>query len=118
MQTGSQETGFQYEIASYDKWSNATAAAGREGNSDYNCRLRLGTKLIKGQNIVPVESGAQNNWGLINYVGNVDEIVQDQSGYKLVGGNFSDSISDCKITLIKPFNVTATSGFRLVRSLF
>ena len=112
------ETGFNYKIASYDEWSNATAAAGREGNSDYNCRLRLGTKLIKGQNIVPVESGAQNNWGLINYVGNVDEIVADNNGYKLVGGNFADSISDCKITLSKPFNLTATSGFRLVRSLF
>ena len=115
----SNETGFKYKIASYDEWTNATSAAGREGNSDYNCRLRLGTKLIKGQNIVPVESGAQNNWGLINYVGNVDEIVQDGDNYKLVGGNFSDSISDCKISLSKPFeNVTATSGFRLVRELF
>lgn len=114
----SSETGFDYQIASYDEWINATSAAGREGNSDYNCRLRLGTKLIKGQNIVPVESGAQNNWGLINYVGNVDEIVKNKNEYMLVGGNYSDSISDCKITLSKPYNLSNTSGFRLVRSLY
>ena len=68
--------------------------------------------------MVPAESGAQNNWGLINYVGNVDEIVQDKNGYRLVGGNFTDSISDCTIKLSKPFSLSATSGFRLVRSLF
>ena len=112
------ETGFAYQIASHEQWSNASASGGREGNSNYNCRLRLGTKLIKGQNIVPVKSGSVNNWGLINYVGNVDEIVKTDNGYLLAGGNFSDSISDCKVSLKKPFNGNSnTTGFRLARGL-
>ena len=114
----SKETGFKYEIASYKQWLNAASAGGREGNSDYNCRLRLGKNLIKGQNIVPVESGAANNWGLINYVGNADEVVVTDKGYTLVGGNYTDSISDCKITLKKSLNADASvTGFRLVRYL-
>lgn len=114
----SSETGFDYKIASHQEWRNAAASGGREGNSNYNCRLRLGTKLIKGQNIVPVKSGSVNNWGLINYVGNVDELVKVDKGYVLAGGNFSDSISDCKITLEKPFTgISNTTGFRLVRNL-
>ena len=114
----SSETGFAYQIASREQWRNAAASGGREGNSNYNCRLRLGTKLIKGQNIVPVKSGSVNNWGLINYVGNVDELVRTDNGYVLAGGNFSDSISDCKISLEKPFTSnSSTTGFRLVRNL-
>jgi hypothetical protein len=115
----SRETGFKYEIASYEQWQNAASAGGREGNSDYNCRLRLGKSLIKGQNIVPVESGAANNWGLINYVGNADEVVLKGDKYMLVGGSFTDSISDCKISLEKSLNAdtSALSGFRLVRYL-
>lgn len=114
----SKETGFTYKVASYKQWINAASAGGREGNSDYNCRLRLGKNLIKGQNIVPVESGSANNWGLINYVGNADEIVLKDNKYTLVGGNFSDSISDCKITLEKSLSADASvSGFRLVRQL-
>jgi formylglycine-generating enzyme required for sulfatase activity len=59
-----------------------------------------------------------NNWGLINYVGNVDELVKTDNGYLLAGGNFSDSISDCKISLEKPFTTHNSSvGFRLVRNL-
>jgi hypothetical protein len=73
---------------------------------------------VKGQNIVPVESGAANNWGLINYVGNADEVVVKNNKYTLVGGNFTDSISDCKITLEKSLNADASvSGYRLVRYL-
>lgn len=114
----SANTGFEYQIASYEQWRNASAAGGREGNSNYNCRLRLGAKLIKGQNIVPIKSGSVNNWGLINYVGNVDEIVRKNKGYVLAGGNFSDSISDCKISLVKPFSTNGSNiGFRLVREL-
>ena len=114
----SSETGFNYKIASHDQWRNASEAGGREGNSNYNCRLRIGSKLIKGQNIVPINSGSVNNWGLINYVGNVDELVSTEKGYVLAGGNFSDSISDCKISLKKPFTSnSSTTGFRLVRNL-
>ncbi len=113
----SSETGFKYQLASHEQWRNAASSGGREGNSNYNCRLRIGTKLIKGQNIVPIKSGSVNNWGLINYVGNVDEIVRTDDGYILAGGNFSDSISDCKISLKKPFTSNNTTGFRLVRNL-
>ena len=89
-----------------------------EGNSNYNCRLRLGTRLIKGQNIVQTTSGAANNWGLVNYVGNADEIVLDGSNPVLAGGNFTDSISDCKTTLKKEFKTENDyAGFRLVRYL-
>ncbi|MDH5389117.1 MAG: bifunctional serine/threonine-protein kinase/formylglycine-generating enzyme family protein [Gammaproteobacteria bacterium] len=114
----STETDFNYQIASHEQWRNASEAGGREGNSNYNCRLRIGSKLIKGQNIVPIKSGSVNNWGLINYVGNVDELVSTENGYVLAGGNFSDSISDCKVSLKKPFTSNSnTTGFRLVRNL-
>ena len=114
----SEQTGFAYDLADKSRWINAASAGGREGNTNYNCRLRLGTKMIKGQNMVPVTSGTANNWGLVNYVGNADELVRNGDAYELVGGNFSDSISDCKITLSKPVDDNyELAGFRLVRAL-
>ncbi|NOR51817.1 MAG: SUMF1/EgtB/PvdO family nonheme iron enzyme [Gammaproteobacteria bacterium] len=112
------ETGFTYEIPNLSQWRNAAKSGGREGNSNYNCRLRLGAKLIKGQNIVPIDSGSPNNWGLINYVGNVDEVVNTTDGFLIVGGNYTDNMSECTIDVSKPYtDDQPLSGFRVIRYL-
>ncbi len=46
-----------------------------------------------------INIGKQNGWGLVNYVGNVQEWVYDK-GRKLVavGGSYTQSMDKCDIT--------------------
>ena len=64
--------------------------------------------------------GQQNSWGLVNYVGNVQEWVYDK-GRKLVavGGSYKQSMDDCDITATVAHKGTADSltGFRVLREL-
>jgi len=64
--------------------------------------------------------GKQNSWGLVNYVGNVQEWVYDK-GRKLVavGGSYEQSMDDCDITTTNVHNGAAdtATGFRVLREL-
>ena len=64
--------------------------------------------------------GKQNRWGLVNYVGNVQEWVYDQ-GRKLiaVGGSYKESMEACNIDTINSHDGSAdkSTGFRVLREL-
>lgn len=116
----SDETGQTYRIPNPEEWRHAASAGGKEGNTDYNCLLRQGATILKGSSVLSAKSGKSNRWGLINYVGNVQELVRKSDGsYAAAGGSYQDAMSKCKVSLEKNHNGSADelTGFRVVRLL-
>jgi len=112
----SERTGKTYRLPTSTEWAYAANANGEQPRKDFNCRVALGEKIIKGTGTVSVVSGEQNGWGLKNYIGNVQEWVMDEKGVKARGGAFEDSFSNCEISLERTHsgNADDTTGFRLV----
>ena len=110
-----ERTGKPYRLPSKTEWEYAAKANGEQAK-DFNCRVALGDKIIKGTGIVGVTSGQQNGWGLKNYIGNVQEWVIDGNNVKVRGGAYEDPHSKCDYSLEKPHNGQADdiTGFRLV----
>ena len=112
-----ERTGKHYRLPTPAEWEYAANANGEQPRKDFNCRVALGDKVIKGTGPVSVVSGQQNGWGLKNYIGNVQEWVIDGGGsIKARGGAYEDSFSNCEISLERPHNGGAdnSTGFRLV----
>ncbi len=112
----SERTGKTYRIPSVEEWQYAADAGGKQPKKDFNCRLAVGEKVIKGTGIVSVKSGKSNGWGLKNYVGNVQEWVTGSSGNMARGGAFSDPHAKCNLSLERPHdgNADDATGFRLI----
>ena len=112
----SERTGKTYRLPTSAEWKYAADADGQQPRKDFNCRVALGDKVIKGTGTVSVVSGQQNGWGLKNYVGNVQEWVLDGDSIKARGGAFEDAFSNCDINLERAHSGAAdnTTGFRLV----
>ncbi len=116
----SAESGFEYRLPTHAEWLHAAKAGDREGNSEYNCQLKLSGKLVKGLTILNATSGKPNAWGLVNYVGNVQEFVRTAPGnVSVAGGSYKDAMSKCSTGLNRshPGNADPVTGFRVVRSL-
>jgi hypothetical protein len=115
----SKQTGFTYRIPTAQEWSYAANAQGKQPGKDFNCRVLLGSQVIKGQALGSVKMGKPNGWGLKNYVGNAQEWVTTSSGLAARGGAYPDSLSKCSISLSKTHSGQAdeVTGFRLVREL-
>ncbi len=113
----SERTGKTYRIPTKSEWEYAANAGGKQPKKDFNCRVSVNEKLIKGTGIVSVKSGRSNGWGLKNYVGNVQEWVIDGNTTTARGGAFTDAHSKCEISLERSHNGGAdeATGFRLVR---
>lgn len=113
----SERTGKTYRIPTRQEWEYAANAAGKQPNKDFNCRVSVGEKLIKGTGTVSVKSGKSNGWGLKNYVGNVQEWVNDGNATYVRGGAYTDAHSKCDVTLERTHDGSAdeTTGFRLIR---
>ncbi|MCG8378000.1 MAG: bifunctional serine/threonine-protein kinase/formylglycine-generating enzyme family protein, partial [Proteobacteria bacterium] len=112
----SERTGKTYRIPTKSEWEYAANAGGKQPNKDFNCRVSVGEKLIKGTGIVSVKSGKSNGWGLKNYVGNVQEWVTDGNSTSVRGGAFTDAHSKCDISLERSHDGGAddATGFRLI----
>ncbi len=113
----SDRTGKTYRLPTSDEWVYAAQAKGNKNmKKDFNCRVALGEKVIKGTGIVSVKTGVVNDWGLKNVVGNVQEWVKDGGGVKARGGAFQDAHSKCDTSLERAHNGNAdeTTGFRLI----
>jgi serine/threonine protein kinase len=112
----SERTGKTYRIPNKAEWEYAAKADGSATKKDWNCRLVLNNKTLKGTGIASVKFGQANGWGLKNYIGNVQEWVEDDSGTIAAGGAYSDNCAKSDISLQRPHNGKAdeTTGFRLV----
>ena len=113
----SQQSGHLYHLPSEKEWSYAASAQGKQPAKDFNCRVMLGSQIIKGQALGSVKMGKPNGWGLKNYLGNAQEWVITGSGVAAKGGAFTDTLSSCSIKLSKAHdgNADPITGFRLVR---
>lgn len=112
----SKRTGKDYRIPNPEEWRHAAFAAGKQPEKDFNCRVAIGDKVIKGTDIISVKSGQSNGWGLKNYIGNVQEWVLDNGTISAKGGAYSDTFSKCDINLMRSHSGTADNitGFRVV----
>lgn len=113
----SERTGKNYRIPNKTEWLYAANANGDQPRKDFNCRVTIGDKIIKGTGTVSIASGVQNGWGLKNYIGNVQEWVRDGGKIKAIGGAFEDAFTNCDTSLERAHNGNADNmtGFRLVQ---
>ncbi|SMN11056.1 Serine/threonine protein kinase [uncultured Candidatus Thioglobus sp.] len=111
-----ERTGKTYRLPTKNEWIYAANANGQQPRKDYNCRVALGDKIVKGTGITSVKSGASNGWGLKNYIGNVQEWVVDETNITAIGGSFLDPHSKCSISLERKHNgqTDDATGFRLI----
>ncbi|MDI9348227.1 MAG: protein kinase [Methylacidiphilales bacterium] len=114
-------TGYQYRLPTITEWQYASNVNGKEGNIDYNCNIKSYGATIRGYRMEAISIGKSNGWGLINYVGNADELVTNNQTFSLVGGNFKDRYEICNSMLTKPYDentINNYTSFRVLRSLF
>jgi len=119
----SAKTGQQYQLPTDEQWWYAANANGKHANKDVNCRLMLGSKQIKGINLLDTKSGKHNAWGLKHYIGNVQELVlennRQNNTYFARGGAYTDDFSQCNINLKRKHSgkADAITGFRILKEL-
>jgi serine/threonine protein kinase len=115
----SQKSGLHYYIPSQDQWSYAASVGGTDANRDFNCNVKLGDTVIKGLSIVPIATGKPNAWGLVNYIGNVQQFVTSGGGVAAVGGDYQDPLADCTISQARSSSGAADplTGFRVARDI-
>lgn len=112
-------TGKKYRLPTKDEWIYAATSATLVQDPNRNCQFSS-RGIQKGDDLVKVTIGKQNGWGLVNYLGNVQEWVYEKSGKIVaIGGSYTDSMEDCHISSWQyhsgqPDGVT---GFRIVREL-
>lgn len=115
----SQATAQKYRLPTRSEWVHAANATNRSHDPNRNCSFST-HGIEKGGNLVRVNAGTQNAWGLVNYLGNSQEWVYDKSrNVVAVGGSFDDAMTQCNVD-----SVTAHSGkpdiktgFRVVREI-
>jgi serine/threonine protein kinase len=112
-----QVTGKQYKLPSYEQWKHAALSGGKRQPNNFNCRLMQGETILKGHGQVSVRSGEANNWGMINYLGNVQEWVLKGGAVMAAGGHYADKMSTCSVDLVRSSGANSKTGFRLVRQL-
>ncbi len=108
-----------YRLPTEQEWEHAARAAGAQPERKYNCRVTAGGSVISGHALVDAASGAQNGWGLANYVGNAQEWVRSAGGLKARGGTYEDPLTRCDISISRNHNgqPDGATGFRLVREM-
>lgn len=122
----SERTGKKYRLPTPEEWEYAASEGGkltaeseefRQIKGTLNCRVTMGDKILKGTGTASVTSGMSNEWGLKNFVGNVQEIVLMGEGNATArGGAFSDAISNCDVSTARPMGGSGdeVTGFRIV----
>ena len=108
-----------YRLPTAAEWEHAANADGAQPKRDFNCTVTVGTQQLKGLSLTSVKSGNQNGWGLINYIGNVRELVRDGDTLSARGGSYKNKLNNCRISLSVNHDGAAdpVTGFRLVRQV-
>lgn len=115
----SRETGKTYRLPDKNEWMHAAKSRGKNLDPNRNCELST-RGFTKGDELIKSSVGKQNDWGLVNYVGNVQEWVY-HTGRRLeaVGGSFRQPMESCTIATSSSHNGEADklTGFRVLREI-
>lgn len=115
----STESGKTYRLPTLAEWRVAAEATSRGLDANRNCQLNA-RGIQKGGTLLNADIGQQNNWGLVNYVGNAQEWVQGPGAQLLaVGGSYATEMEDCTLATQRASNGNpdAETGFRVLREL-
>ena len=109
----------KYRLPSKKEWLHAAKSRKKYLDPNRNCELST-RGIVKGGELVKYSIGMQNSWGLVNYVGNVQEWVYEP-GRKLVavGGSYKHTMEKCKIITTNSQDGSAdkSTGLRVLREL-
>lgn len=112
------ETGFSYRLPTHLEWS--FSARGRDGvlDNDRNCQLNA-RGLVKGVRLLPVDVGSPNGWGLVNSIGNAEELILDTDKYRVAGGSILTAMESCGLKTLSNYSSSKSQmmGFRVVRKI-
>lgn len=110
----------KYSLPSYYQWVKAAKASLDILDPNRNCSMNS-RGVLKGVSLVSVTSGKQNDWGLVNAAGNVEEWVLKGRSNELyvAGGSREDEFSSCNVNSLKTHSGKANNltGFRVVREI-
>jgi serine/threonine protein kinase len=115
----SEKTGKKYRLPTKDEWVYAASSANLMVDPNRNCFFSS-RQIQKGDRLVRAATGKQNGWGLVNYLGNAEELVYEKSGKIIaVGGSYENNMDECEINYWRQHNgqLNAVTGFRMVREL-
>ena len=115
----SKTTNQKYRLPTHAEWSYAANANTRSHDPNRNCQLNT-RGIEKGGQLVRINTGAQNSWGVVNYLGNAQELVYEKDfTLSAMGGSFEDPMEKCDVKLAKPHSGRADglTGFRVIREL-
>ena len=123
----SERTGNIYRLPTMEEWKYAAIADGELPSGSVNCQTALNGKntevrgtgwfdLISGKII----SGIKNNWGLKNYIGNVQEwVASDDAEILALGGHYNSNEEECDVNYFVEHNGEAdeVTGFRVLMEI-
>lgn len=115
----SQESGKLYRLPTEREWFAAASANGQREVADRNCHLKY-RGIEKGLELVSVNSGSGNSFGLFHTSGNVQEWGLGLEGKLLaLGGSRIDPMSRCLATTkrLHDGGSDKLTGFRIVRNI-
>ncbi len=113
------ESGKTYRLPTLTEWRVAAEATLRGLDANRNCQLNA-RGIQKGGTLLNADIGQQNNWGLVNYVGNAQEWVLNPGAQLLaVGGSYATEMEDCTLATQRASNGNPDpeTGFRVLREL-
>lgn len=114
----SEQSGYVYRLPTVTEWRYAANADGSDPDPNRNCTLNaLGIR--KGDSLQNVRTGRGNAWGLVNHLGNVQEMALEESTLRAMGGAHVDAMGDCTPDLARTYSGAPDliTGFRVVREL-
>lgn len=113
------KTGRKYRIPTNTEWAYAATANSNKLDPNRNCQLNS-RGIQRGNALLTIGIGAQNNWGLVNYIGNAQEWVSGAGGVSYAaGGSYETAMESCTLSAMNPHSgkPDAATGFRVLREI-
>lgn len=115
----SKKTKKKYRLPTKKEWVYASKSKRSTLDPNRNCQL-ISRGIKKGGALVKIFTGKQNGWGLVNSVGNAQELAFD-TGRRLValGGSHKTLMENCTVLTASVHSGAADkyTGFRIARDV-